>query len=98
GFYGSPARPGRDGTPAPIERAKQFACSVLGLFGGADQGIPAETVQDFDKALGAAGVKHEIVTYPGAPHSFFDRRQTDFAEASADAWTRILEFIRTNTK
>jgi len=38
-------------------------------------------------------VAHEIVTYAGAPHSFFDRRATDFAEASADAWKRVLSFI-----
>jgi len=43
--------------------------------------------------LTAAGVEHEIVTYDGAPHSFFDRRQEDFAEASEDAWRRVLEFI-----
>ena len=40
-----------------------------------------------------AGVPHEIVVYPGAPHSFFDRRQADHAQASADAWARVQEFI-----
>jgi carboxymethylenebutenolidase len=38
-------------------------------------------------------VEHEIVTYPGAPHSFFDRRAAEYAEASADAWKRVLGFI-----
>ena len=38
------------------------------------------------QALTAAGVEHEIVVYDGAPHSFFDRRQEDYAEQSADAW------------
>jgi carboxymethylenebutenolidase len=33
------------------------------------------------------------VTYPGAPHSFFDRKQEHFAEASEDAWRRVLAFI-----
>ncbi len=33
------------------------------------------------------------MTYDGAPHSFFDRKQEEFAEASADAWRRVLEFI-----
>jgi carboxymethylenebutenolidase len=33
------------------------------------------------------------VTYPGAPHSFFDRSQGDFAEESLDAWTRMIDFI-----
>jgi carboxymethylenebutenolidase len=66
---------------------------VLGLFGGADDGIPAEAIASFDTALDAAGVEHRLVTYPGAPHSFFDRKATDFAEESADAWARILGFI-----
>jgi carboxymethylenebutenolidase len=33
------------------------------------------------------------VTYDGAPHSFFDRKQEEFADASADAWERTLRFI-----
>ena len=40
-----------------------------------------------------AGVEHEIVVYDGAPHSFFDRKQEEFAEASDDAWNRTLRFI-----
>jgi len=70
---------------------------VLGLFGGADQGIPPEQVQEFDEALDKAGVEHKIIVYPGAPHSFFDRRATDFAEASADAWRQVLSFIAAHT-
>ena len=47
----------------------------------------------FEAALAQAGVEHEVVTYPGAPHSFFDRKQEEFADASADAWRRVLAFI-----
>ncbi len=38
-------------------------------------------------------MEHEIVTYDGAPHSFFDRRQAEFAEASDDAWARVVAFV-----
>ena len=38
-------------------------------------------------------VEHEIVVYPGAPHSFFDRKYEEFADASEDAWSRVLAFI-----
>ncbi len=96
GFYGRPIPPTRDGSPAPIERVSEFTCPILGLFGGADQGIPADAIASFDQALSDALVKHEIVTYPGAPHSFFDRMQTLYAEQSADAWNRILNFVRAN--
>ena len=49
--------------------------------------------EEFDRALTAAGVEHEVVTYDGAPHSFFDRRYEEFAGASDDAWHRTLEFL-----
>jgi carboxymethylenebutenolidase len=91
GFYGSLGP--RPGMPSPIEVAHQIRCPILGLFGGADQGIPPEQVEAFDRALDQAGVEHEIVVYPGAPHSFFDRRQEDFKEASEDAWRRVLGFL-----
>ena len=92
GFYGRPG-PGQDGSPGPIQRAGELEAPILGLMGGADAGIPAEDVAAFDQALTDAGVEHELVTYPGAPHSFFDRRYEDFADASEDAWARVLAFV-----
>ena len=62
-------------------------------MGGADDGIPPEDVDAFETALADAGVEHEVVTYPGAPHSFFDRRFKDFQDASDDAWARCLAFV-----
>lgn len=47
----------------------------------------------FDEALAEAGVDHEVVTYPGAPHSFFDAKRDAYADASADAWDRVLRFV-----
>ena len=44
-------------------------------------------------ALTDADVAHEVVTYAGAPHSFFDRKQEEFQSASDDAWQRTLDFI-----
>ena len=38
-------------------------------------------------------IRDRVVTYPGAPHSFFDRKQEEFADASADAWRLVLAFI-----
>jgi len=54
-------------------------------------------VATYEAALAAAGAPHEIVSYPDAPHSFFDRKQADFADASADAWRRVLDFVAANT-
>ena len=44
-------------------------------------------------ALATAGVDHRLVTYPGAPHSFFDRKAAAFAEASEAAWTEVVTSI-----
>ncbi len=92
GFYGI-LNGSRWGIAGPIERAPDMRCPVQGLFGGADQAIPVEQVEQFDEALGRAGVEHEIHLYPGAPHSFFDRRYEEHAEASEDAWRRMLAFL-----
>jgi carboxymethylenebutenolidase len=92
GFYGG-SREGRDGAPGPTQRAAEMTCPILALQAGADQNITAEDNSAFDAALADAGVEHEVVTYPGAPHSFFDRKQEEFAADSEDAWNRVLEFL-----
>ena len=92
GFYGRPGE-GRDGTPGPTQRAGELAAPILALQAGDDQNITAADNAAFEKALTEAGVEYELVTYDGAPHSFFDRKQEDFAEASEDAWRRLLAFI-----
>ena len=92
GFYGRPGT-GGDGSPGPAQRAAAIEAPILGLMGGNDPGIPVEEVDVFEAALDAAGVQHELVVYPGAPHSFFDRKQEEFAHASEDAWNRVLAFL-----
>ena len=91
GFYGGPGE--RNGVPGPMQRAAELEAPILALQAGADQNITAEMNEAFDRALTEAGVEHEIVTYDGAPHSFFDRRNEDFADASEDAWRRVLAFL-----
>jgi carboxymethylenebutenolidase len=83
GFYGRP----------PLDKAAEMKGPILALQAGADQNITTEDNAAFDQALTEAGIEHEIVTYEGAPHSFFDRKQEDFAKASADAWQKTLDFI-----
>ena len=80
---GSARSPARPSCKAPI----------LALQAGDDANITAEQNAEFDAALTAAGVEHEIVIYDGAPHSFFDRKQEDFAADSEDAWSRVLAFV-----
>jgi carboxymethylenebutenolidase len=91
GFYGSPTR--QRGGPSVVERVEAIECPILALQAGDDQGITAEDNAIFERALTDAGVEHEIVVYDGAPHSFFDRKQEEFADASDDAWRRALAFV-----
>jgi carboxymethylenebutenolidase len=89
GFYGRPAE--------PAERARELRAPILALQAGADANITAEDNAAFEQALESAGVEHEVVTYDGAPHSFFDRKQEEFAAASEDAWARVLEFLASHS-
>jgi carboxymethylenebutenolidase len=92
GFYGRPGK-SADGKPGPEQLASQIEAPILALQAGADQNITAEQNEAFERALADVGVKHELVVYEGAPHSFFDRKQEEFAAASEDAWTRVLDFL-----
>ena len=98
-FYGWPLGLKRwPDRPRPIDAVPRYANPVQSIFGGADEGIPASAVEEFDGACQKARVAHDAKTYAGAPHSFFDRKQTEFAEASADAWGRVKSFVGRNTK
>ena len=88
GFYGRPSR--------MIEHVPLLEAPILALQGGADQGIPHEDNVEFEQALSEAGKEYELIEFEGAPHSFFDRKQEEFQDASDDAWRRTLDFIQQN--
>ena len=72
-------------------------CPVLGLFAEKDGFVNAEAVGKLGGSLAAAGVAHQFHTYPGTEHAFFnDRRPAYDAEASADAWDRVIRLFREN--
>ena len=95
GFYGNPGP--RNDLPGPTQLAGMIEAPILALQAGDDENITRELNAEFDEALSAAGVEHEIVTYDGAPHSFFDRRYEEYADASANAWSRVLAFIENHS-
>ncbi len=97
GFYGWPTGSARNDSPAPADMVGAMQGSVLAIFGGADEGIPAASVSEFEQALAGAGVDHRVITYPGATHGFFDRKATEFADASEAAWNETLDFIQAGT-
>ncbi len=78
----------------PIDLAKSIKVPVLGLYGGADQGIPVETVEMMRDELKAAGNKSEFVIYPDTPHAFHaDYRPSYHREAAEDGWRRLQEWF-----
>ena len=95
GFYGRLGKRENEVWPAPAEQAQRMRAPVLGLFGGDDPSIPPSDSAAFDSALVIAKVKHHLETYPGAPHSFFDRTFSDHMKECDDAWRRVLAFVRT---
>ncbi len=96
GFYGRPG-PGFTGAPAPIDAVKDMTAPCLALMGGSDDGIDAEAIESLRTAFAAGPGNHEVVVYEKATHSFFDRRYEEFAEESADAWKRSLDFVAANS-
>jgi carboxymethylenebutenolidase len=92
GFYPGLVRE-RWGMEGPLDHAEEMHGPLLGLLGGDDRAITPEQRDEFDRRLTAAGIDHEFHVYPGAPHSFFDRKQEEYAEASEDAWRRVLAFL-----
>jgi carboxymethylenebutenolidase len=80
----------QDGRLSPLVLAREITVPVLGIFGGADPGIPPDQIEPFDRAL--AG-EHEIVTYPGAPHGFLRYGATQHKDAIDDALARTYGFL-----
>ncbi|MGW4892569.1 dienelactone hydrolase family protein [Kitasatospora sp. NPDC004240] len=85
GFYGFPDT--LNGAPGPTQLAAGLTAPVLALWGGADEHIPPAAVAAFDEALTAAGTPHTFVTYPGAPHNFFELATARGADGHPDAPT-----------
>lgn len=91
-FYGALSGE-RLGIPSAPDLVDEMRLPILGLYGGADEGIPVAAVEEFEAKLEAAGKDHDITIYPGAPHSFFDRKADEYADACEDAWRRTLGFL-----
>ncbi len=87
-----------DRTPKyPIDLAAQIKAPVLGLYGGADQGIGLDDVEAMRDALKKAGARSEIHVYPDAPHAFHaDYRPTFRKEPAEDGWRRLQAWLRAN--
>jgi carboxymethylenebutenolidase len=78
----------------PIDYVSQLRCPFIGIFGGKDDLITADQIEELTKALGPTKQKFEIKVYPEAGHAFFnDQREHFHAESAKDAWQKMLDFV-----
>jgi carboxymethylenebutenolidase len=96
-FYGA--------LPRDRSRLREL-CPTVASYGGRDRVFGA-LGRALEEALEAAGVPHDVVTYPDAGHSFMNRHDGLLArigphtpmhdayhhDAAEDAWTRVLRFF-----
>jgi carboxymethylenebutenolidase len=92
GFYGG--RPMQRAAPS----IPRMTAPLLMLLAGDDKGTPPAEFEEFAQLVRSRRVGVESHTYPGAPHSYFDRSFAEHQDACKDSWRRILEFTDRHTK
>lgn len=79
----------------PLDLVGDLKAPVLGLYGGADTGIPNESVEKMQKALKDANKPSEIVLYPDTPHGFHaDYRPTYRKDKAEDGWKKLVAWFK----
>jgi carboxymethylenebutenolidase len=97
-WYGRLTSPTSEMTPKhPHDIVADLKAPVLGLYGGADAGIPLDTVETMRAKVKAAGKLAEIIVYPDTPHAFHaDYRPSYRKEAAEDGWRKLLNWMKAN--
>ena len=86
----------------PVDIAASLNGPVLGLYGGKDAGIPADTIEAMEAQLekgNAAAKASKFIVYPDAPHAFHADYRPSYREDAAKAgWKEALEWFDTYLK
>jgi carboxymethylenebutenolidase len=95
-WYGGVANGRYPGDKGAIEVVDRIKAPILGLYGGADPGIPNDSVERMRAALKTAGnTRSEIITYPETPHAFHADYRPSYRKAAAeDGWKRLTAWFR----
>ena len=95
-WYGRLVGPASTLTPKhPLDLVSQLNAPVLGLYGGADSGIPVDNIDNMKAALTQAGKTAAFEVYPEAPHAFHADYRPSYREAAAkDGWQRMLAWFK----
>jgi carboxymethylenebutenolidase len=95
-WYGPLQRPKTDISPDnPIDLVKEINAPILGLYGGADPGIPVSEIEAMRVALKGADKPSEIVIYPDTPHGFNADYRTSYRPVqAANGWKRMQAWFK----
>jgi carboxymethylenebutenolidase len=95
-WYGSVKGRASDLQPKqPIDLVGELKAPVLGLYGGADAGIPVASLEEMKVALKAAHNPSEIVIYPDTPHGFnADYRPSYRPDQAKDGWAKLQAWFK----
>jgi carboxymethylenebutenolidase len=82
------------------ETISLIGCPVLGIFGADDQGIPAESVTQFEKQARGLGKNVNVHIYDKAGHAFMNQNNDKGynADATKDAWNKVFAFFDSTLK
>ena len=84
----------------PVDLVSALKAPVLGLYGGADPGIPLDSIQNMKANLAKgspAALQSEFVVYRDTPHAFHaDYRPSYRKEAADDGWKRCLAWFKSH--
>ena len=79
------------------EQLSKIDWPILGIFAGLDNGIPPETVNEFEASLDIVGIQNDITIYPDVNHAFANPSGDRYAPDEAkDAWQKTLKFFENN--
>lgn len=99
-WYGplSPTPPAMPQTPLDI--AGSLHAPVLGLYGGADGGIPVSQIARMQEALKTGNKNSKTSTFilfPETPHGFHSDYRPSYRKEAAEAgWTAMLDWFKKN--
>jgi len=90
-YYGEP--------DLDLTHLSQLRAPLLGLYGGADQGIPVDKVRGMQGILDSLGKNVTIKIYEGAKHAFANPSGPAYDPGPADdAWQLTIQFLAKNLK
>jgi carboxymethylenebutenolidase len=83
------------GKVPPIETLDALLCPILFHHGAADAWVTSKEADTLRQGLRQYGKRGEVVSYPDAPHAFFNETRPEVFRpaAAAEAWQRTLRFL-----